>query len=144
MAIIFSECAKEGSSGLSISFGAGMCNIALAVNTIEGLCFSVARGGDWIDSGSARATGSTRSKIGRKESGIDLLNPKSREEEAIAVYYKSLIEYCLKHVANEFKKISGKFSFAKTYPFGHKWGTTRLVALLSSLSKFEKQKKLLD
>lgn len=143
MAIIFSECAKEGFSGLSISFGAGMCNIALAVNTIEGLCFSVARGGDWIDSGSARATGSTRSKIvAVKESGIDLLNPKSREEEAIAVYYKSLIEYCLKHVVNEFKKISGKFSLPKPIPLIISGGTSKAGGFVEFFKQvFEKQKK---
>ena len=143
MAIIFSECAKEGFSGLSISFGAGMCNIALAVNTIEGLCFSVARGGDWIDSGSARATGSTRSKIvAVKESGIDLLNPKTREEEAIAVYYKSLIEYCLKHVANEFKKISGKFSLPKPIPLVISGGTSKAGGFVEFFKQvLEKQKK---
>jgi hypothetical protein len=143
MAIIFSECAKEGFSGLSISFGAGMCNIALAVNTIEGLCFSVARGGDWIDAGAARATGSTRSKIVTvKESGIDLMNPKSREEEAIAVYYKSLIEYCLKHVANEFKKISGKFSLPKAIPLVISGGTSKAGGFVEFFQQvFEKQRK---
>lgn len=143
MAIIFSECAKEGFSGLSISFGAGMCNIALAVNTIEGLCFSVARGGDWIDSGAARATGSTRSKIvAVKESGIDLMNPKTREEEAIAVYYKSLIEYCLKNVANEFKKISGKFSLPKAIPLVISGGTSKAGGFVEFFQQvFEKQRR---
>ena len=47
MAIIYSEAAKEGFSGIGFSFGSGMTNIALAVNTIEGLSFSVARSGDW-------------------------------------------------------------------------------------------------
>jgi hypothetical protein len=143
MAIIFSECAKEGFSGLSISFGAGMCNIALAVNTIEGLCFSVARGGDWIDAGSARATGSTRSKIVTvKESGIDLLNPKTREEEALAVYYKSLIEYCLKNVANEFKKIKGRFSLPKPIPLVISGGTSKAGGFVEFFQQvFEKQRK---
>lgn len=143
MAIIFSECAQEGFSGLSISFGAGMCNIALAVNTIEGLCFSVARGGDWIDAGSAKATGSTRSKITTiKESGFDLLNPKSREEEALAVYYKSLIKYCLKHIANEFRKISGKFSLPKPIPLVISGGTSKAGGFVEFFQQvFEEQKK---
>lgn len=126
MAIIFAECAKDGFSGLSISFGAGMCNIALAVNTIEGLCFSVARGGDWIDAGASKATGATQSKITAiKEAGIDLLNPKTREEEALAVYYKSLIKYCLKHIAKEFNKIKGKFSLPKPIPLVISGGTSK-------------------
>lgn len=45
MAIVFSETAKEGFSGLVFSFGSGMTNVALALNTIEGLSFSVQGGG---------------------------------------------------------------------------------------------------
>ena len=143
MAIIFSNCAKEGFSGLSISFGAGMCNIALAVNTIEGLVFSVARGGDWIDAGSAKATGSTVSKITAiKEGGVDLLNPKTREEEALAVYYKSLINYCLSHVSKEFRKIQGKFSLPKPIPLVISGGTSKAGGFVEFFKQvFEKQKK---
>ena len=143
MAIIFSDCAKESFSGLAISFGAGMCNIALAINTIEGLCFSVARGGDWIDAGASKATGSTQSKITAiKEAGIDLLNPKTREEEALAVYYKSLIKYCLKHIANEFKKISGKFSLPKAIPLVISGGTSKAGGFVEFFKQvFEKESK---
>ena len=48
------------------------------------MSFSVARGGDWIDSGAARAVGGTSARMcSIKESGLDLQNPKTREEEAI-------------------------------------------------------------
>jgi hypothetical protein len=43
MSIIYSETASDGFSGIAFSFGSGMTNVALAVNTIEGLSFSVAR-----------------------------------------------------------------------------------------------------
>lgn len=125
MAIIYAETAKENFSGLSISFGSGMCNIALAVNTIEGLTFSVARGGDWIDSGAAKAVNQTPARMTAiKESGIDLLNPKTREEEALSFYYKNLIEYCLKHVRQEFKKIEGQFAFPEPIPLIISGGTS--------------------
>lgn len=125
MAIIFTETAKEGFSGLSISFGSGMCNVALAVNTIEGMTFSVARGGDWIDAGAAKAIGATQARMcSIKESGFDLLHPKGREQEALALYYKSLIEHCLDHVAREFQKIKGQFSLPKPIPFVISGGTS--------------------
>ena len=63
MAIIYAETAKEGFSGLAMSFGSGMTNVALAINTIEGLSFSIARGGDWIDGGASRSIGSTQARI---------------------------------------------------------------------------------
>lgn len=126
MAIIYAECAKEMFSGLGISFGSGMCNLALAVNGIEGFTFSVARGGDWIDAGAAKAVGSTQSRIcALKEKGIDLLAPKSREEEALALYYKSLITYALDHVAAQFALIKDRFSLPKAIPIVVSGGTSK-------------------
>lgn len=125
MAIVFAETAKEGFSGLALSYGSGMTNCALAVNTIEGLTFSVARGGDWIDRGAAKAVGSTQARIcALKEKGIDLLAPKGREEEAIALYYRSLIEYSLDHVAAQFARVKGQFSLPKPIPLVVSGGTS--------------------
>jgi hypothetical protein len=124
MAIIYAETAKDGFSGLGISFGSGMCNIALAINGIEGLTFSVARGGDWIDGGAAKATGSTSSRMcAVKEKGIDLLAPKTREEEALALYYKALVVYCIDHTAAEFAKIADRFALPKAIPIVVSGGT---------------------
>lgn len=125
MAIIFAETAKEGFSGLGISFGSGMCNVALAVNTIEGMSFSVARGGDWIDAGAAKAVGTTQARMcALKEAGFNLLDPKGREQEALALYYKSLIEYCLDNIAAQFQRIKGQFALPKPVPLVISGGTS--------------------
>ena len=117
MAIVFAETAKEGFSGIGISFGSGMTNIALAINTIEGLSFSVARGGDWIDQGAARSVGGTASKMcAVKEKGIDLKDPKNREEEAISFYYKALIEHALDNIAQQFVTRGGHLTLNKPIP----------------------------
>ncbi len=103
MAIVFSEAAEDGFSALSFSFGSGMTNIAIGYNAIEAMSFSVARGGDWIDGGAAKAVGGTSARMcSIKESGIDLRNPQSREEEAIVFYYKELVQYALDWVSTEF------------------------------------------
>lgn len=125
MAIIYAETAKDGFSGLSFSYGSGMTNCALAINTIEGLSFSVARGGDWIDAGAAKAVGSTQARMcSLKEKGIDLLKPKGREEEALALYYKNLIEYGLDHVAAQFARVKGQFALPKPVPLVISGGTS--------------------
>ena len=125
MAIIYSETAKDGFSGIALSFGSGMTNIALAVNTIEGLSFSVARGGDWIDNGAAKSMGSTSARIcALKEQGIDLTNPQGREQEAISFYYKALIEYALDHIAQQFLAIQSKFALPKPIPMIVSGGTS--------------------
>lgn len=143
MAIIYAETAKDGFSGLGISFGSGMCNLALAVTGVEGLCFSVARGGDWIDAGAAKATGSTQSRIcALKEKGIDLMDPKSREEEALVLYYKSLIEYCVDQTAREFTKIKDRFALPKAIPIVVSGGTSLAGNFVEFFTEvFEKKRK---
>jgi hypothetical protein len=125
MGIIYSETAKDGFSGVSFSFGSGMTNVALAVNTIEGLSFSVARSGDWIDNGAAKSVGSTQARMcALKEKGIDLQNPQGREQEAIVFYYRALINYALDQVATRFKAIQSQFSLPKPIPIIVSGGTS--------------------
>jgi hypothetical protein len=143
MAIVYAETAAEGFSGLGISFGSGMCNLALSISGMEGFSFSVARGGDWIDAGAAKAVGSTQSRIcSVKEKGIDLMNPKSREEEALALYYKSLINYCLDHTARQFSMIRDRFSLPGAIPIVVSGGTSLAGNFLEFfMQTFEKKRK---
>lgn len=131
MAIIYNECHKEGFSGLAFSFGAGMTNVALSINTIEALSFSVARGGDWIDAGAARSTGATQANIcATKEKGVDLNDPQDRYQQAIAFYYQNLIEYALDNVAAKFAEIKGKFSLQRAIPLVVSGGTSQAIGFL--------------
>lgn len=143
MGIIYSETAKEGFSGISLSFGSGMTNVALAINTIEGLTFSVARGGDWIDHGAAQSIGATQARVcAAKEAGIDLTNAQGRTEQAIAFYYEALIDYVLNQIASQFKAIEGKFSLSKAVPLVVSGGTSKAGGFMEFFSKvFEQRRK---
>jgi hypothetical protein len=143
MAIIFSECAKDQFSGVTLSFGSGMVNVALAIQTIEGLSFSVARSGDWIDRGAAKSTGSTQARIcAIKEAGVDLMNPVGREQEAIVFYYKAAIEYALDQIALRFKMIEGQFSLPRAIPLVVSGGTSLAGGFLDFFTKvFERKRK---
>lgn len=143
MAIVYAETAADGFSGLGISFGSGMCNIALAVSGVEGLCFSVARGGDWIDAGAAKATGSTQSRMcALKEKGVDLMAPEGREQEALALYYKALIEYCIDQTHREFMKIKDRFALPRPIPIVVSGGTSLAGNFLDFfVSVFEKKRR---
>jgi hypothetical protein len=136
MAIIFSECAAEGFTGLSFSFGSGMTNVALSINTVEALSFSVARGGDWIDKHAAQAVGATQARMcALKEVGIDLMSPKNRDEEALVLYYKALIEHALDQVAARFESIKSQFALAKSIPMVVSGGTSRAGNFLEFFNK---------
>ncbi len=143
LAIIYSNAAKEGFSGLAVSCGSGMTNVALAINTIEGLSFSIARGGDWIDAGAAKSVGSTASKMcAIKEKGVKLTAPEGREHEAIALYYKAHIDYVLEHVIEQFEAIKGKFSIPTAIPLIVGGGTSKAEGFLELFKqRFEATRK---
>lgn len=95
-AVVLSTCRDSSFSGLAFSFGAGMVNVCLCFRSIPVLQFAVARGGDWIDRKASESVGKEIPQITvLKEKKWDLRDPKKREHEALAVYYKELIKYVL-------------------------------------------------
>jgi len=102
-AVVFSELADADFTGIGLSFGGGMVNACVSYKTIPALSFSVARGGDWIDQNVAKVLGIKASKATHiKEQGIDIRSPKTREEEAVAIYYRNLIHYVMENVGTRF------------------------------------------
>jgi len=102
-AVVYSSLAEQEFTGIGISCGGGMFNICVAYKTIPAITFSIARGGDWIDEHVAKVMGIPKVRATAiKESDIDLLNPKSREEEAIVLYYRNLIGYVLQNLRQRF------------------------------------------
>ena len=103
-AIAYSELEEQDFTGITVSGGGGMFNVCVAYRSIPALTFSVSRGGDWIDQHVAKVMGMTRARATAiKENNIDLLKPKSREEEAVALYYRSLIDYVLTNLKQRFE-----------------------------------------
>ena len=112
MAIIYSECAKEQFSGIGISFGAGMANIACAYKGIEAVKFSTARSGDWIDFNVAQSLNMVQNRVTSiKEKYLNLATGYQNEEnkktrrvlEALYYYYETLVDYTIKKMINEFE-----------------------------------------
>jgi len=101
--------ADDGLTGITISMGAGMCNIAIMYAGMSALQFSVAKGGDWIDENVSRDCGISTAKAQYiKESGdytIDPASPvgRSREQQAVKTYYEVLIRYLMANIAKQFE-----------------------------------------
>jgi len=142
-AIVFSECSDSNFNALSFSFGSGMTNVCLVLNTINCLEFSVTRGGDWIDKGVASATGLSQGRVtSLKEKGFDLNNPKDRIEEALSFYYKELILYGLKHFSQKFMLAQNQFGLDKDLSVVVSGGTSKPKGFVEFFQKtFEKNKK---
>lgn len=135
--LVLSNCAEESFTALATSFGAGMVNTSLVFQTMEGMKFSVARSGDWIDQKAAEAVGMTSSQImAIKERGVNLLDytegdPKHiREREAIVVYYKNLIKYVVDNIKKEFRKTDSSVQIEEPVPWVLSGGTAQAVNFL--------------
>lgn len=110
MAIIFSECAKESFSGIGISFGAGMSNVAVSYKGIEALTFSMTRGGDWIDLNVANDLNMVPNRVTNlKERYMQLdgsvqIKKKQHKRvlEGLFYYHEAMIDYTIKKIVNEF------------------------------------------
>lgn len=136
-AVAYSNAHSSNFSAVTISFGAGMCNIAVMYQAITGVAFSIARGGDWIDQQSSTAVGTTASRIATiKETGIDLRDPSQgdpkfyREREAIAFHYKALIKYALDNIVKQFKNRSKDFNIPIEIPLIVAGGTSLATGFL--------------
>lgn len=125
LAVVYSECVSENFSGLALSYGSGMTNVCLAYNAMSALEFSIARGGDWVDRGAARAIGITSAKMCMlKERGVNLSTPKNREEEAVALYVQSLIDYSIDSIMSHFSKVRREILIPKPIPIVVSGGTS--------------------
>jgi hypothetical protein len=111
MAIVFSECAKENFSGIGISFGAGMANVAVAYKGIEAHKFSTARAGDWIDRNVSKDLDMVPNRVTNikerymKLAGETVIKNKKTKRilEALFYYHRALIEYTVKKIIEEFE-----------------------------------------
>lgn len=143
-AIIFAEGQDSMFSGVALSFGAGMVNIACVYQTqsIPELEFAVARSGDYIDAHAAQSLGMTASAIcAVKESGVDLANPKTPAEQAISFYYSEVIRYSLSHIVAQYQKAGG-VTFPEPVPMILSGGTSRPKGFLELFKReFEARRK---
>jgi actin-like ATPase involved in cell morphogenesis len=127
-AIIWSELEDEKYSGMALSFGAGSVNIALSLYGISNSNqqFCLARSGDYIDSNAAQALGVKTSRITTiKEAGLDLLNPKNREETAIKIYYENLISYTCNAIEKKFNNTQDVPNFKEPISIVISGGTSK-------------------
>lgn len=135
-ALAFSTLDDYDFTGISISFGSGLTNIAMT-NMADLVCaFAIAKGGDYIDEASAAALGySTSNQINEvtpnlvtvvKEAGVDILNPdqSDRIQIAISAHYRHFIKYVISSMVKYFSSNKGMPRFLKPVPVSISGGTS--------------------
>ena len=137
-AVIFAECADSSFSGVALSFGAGMVNVSCVYQTqvVPELQFAVAKSGDYIDAQSAQNLGMTATAMcALKESGVDLMNPTTPQEQALTFYYQEVIRYALEHITNRYRSVGGAISFPEPVPMVIAGGTAKAKGFLELFKK---------
>ena len=131
-------------TGVAISMGAGMCNIAVMYQGMTALSFSVSRGGDWVDENVAMDTGVSKAKVTNiKETSttLDLSSATYQniyEEEtdeanvliAIRSYYGALINYLLTNLKVQFEGVENVPNFPEPVPIVIGGGTALVKGFL--------------
>jgi len=114
LAVVFSELYENNFTGIGISFGSGMANVSYANRGIEILDYSISKGGDYIDQSAAKQVNDNVSVLtyikenGVGGEGMNIRDPQDEYEHAIAVYYKTLIEYLIKSFVKLYKDTDKK------------------------------------
>ena len=131
-------------TGVAISMGAGMCNIAVMYQGMTALSFSVSRGGDWIDENVSMDTGVSRAKVTSIKENSNTLDLSSAnyqniyEEDtdeanvliAIRSYYGALVNYLLTNLKVQFEGVENVPNFPEAVPIGIGGGTSLVKGFL--------------
>ena len=137
VALAYESLVDDELTGIAISFGAGMVNVAIMYQGMSSLSFSVARGGDWIDTNVAADCGCSIAKVTAIKENSNLLDlTKSSINDiyqegsdeyniinAIRSYYGALINYILTNIAHQFNNADSVPNFPEPIPIAIGGGT---------------------
>lgn len=127
-ALAYSELLDEGLTGIAISCGAGMMNVAVLSSGDPVVTFSTSKSGDWIDHQAAIATNMTNSIIQQEKEGpeLDLMHPDPSNQihAALSVYYGNLLVYTLEQIAYDLSRSPALPKFKDPIPLVVAGGTS--------------------
>jgi hypothetical protein len=63
------------------------------------------------------------------------MKPEGREQEAIALYIRSLVSYCLDNIAVQFKQVQSSIDLPDAVPFIVSGGTTRAGGFMGTFKE---------
>jgi actin-like ATPase involved in cell morphogenesis len=110
LAVIFSELEDTNYTGVGVSFGGGLCNVAFAYLSMPGASFSIAKAGDFIDTSAAAVTGELAVRVRAEKEEKFHFNGSftDRMHQVLTVYYDDMIESVIagmKQVFSDTKKM---------------------------------------
>lgn len=119
MAVVLSELGDSNYTGIGISCGAGMTNVAVSYMRQPVLTFSVGRGGDWIDTSVASSVGLVPNRVTQRKErenftlrSVDLSKIRKQDRpcwEALVHFYRALVSYVGGNIAKQLSGVTAEF-----------------------------------
>lgn len=118
VAVIYSELEDSNYTGIGVSCGGGLCNVALAYMSVPVLSFSVAKGGDFIDSSAAGVTGEliNRVRLVKEETFHFNGHFVDKVQQALTVYYDDMIQSVVQGLKDSFQSSRNVPKFGRPVP----------------------------
>lgn len=128
VALAYEGLADHDLTGIAISMGAGMCNLCVMYAGMPAVTFSVARGGDFIDTHAGLDTGVSKAKAQyvKETSNLNIFKQtdgmyedeteQSNIQSALRSYYGVLIRYLLANLRKQFENADDVPNFQNPVP----------------------------
>jgi hypothetical protein len=107
LAVIYGEMESSNYTGIGISFGGGLCNVCLAYLSVPVFSFSIAKGGDFIDSSVAELRGepATRIRTIKEESFHFNGHFANKIYDSLAIYYEDMMQAVVAALKDTFASV---------------------------------------
>ncbi len=125
MAVIFGELDSSNYTGIGISCGGGLCNVAMAYLSVPVLSYSVSKAGDYIDNSAAAVTGERANHIRITKEESFHLNGMHADKihQVIGVYYDDMIETLVNSMKEAFSRTRNLPKIGRPVPLVLSGGT---------------------
>lgn len=125
LAVIYSELEDTNYSGIGISCGGGLCNVALAYLAMPTMSFSIPKAGDFIDASAAAVTGdlANRVRITKEEKFHFNGHFVDKLHQVLTVYYDDMINALIGAMKEAFSNPKRMPKFSRPIPIVLSGGT---------------------
>lgn len=127
LAVIYGELEDTNYSGIGISCGGGLCNVALAFLAVPLASFSIPKAGDYIDASAAASLGEQPWVIRIEKEQRFSLNgqPQDQRHYAISVYYDEVIRELIHTMCEVFGRLRATRKIEQPVPIVLSGGTAQ-------------------
>ncbi len=125
LAVIYSELEDTNYTGIGISCGGGLCNIALSYLSMPAMSFSIPKAGDYIDTSAASVMGdlANRVRLAKEERFHFNGHFVDKLQQVLTVYYDDVINALLNAMKEAFSNPKRMPKLSKPIPIVLSGGT---------------------